>query len=457
MTARADVARAAMARAVSRMPILRELVENLRGEGFRFEPNVMLFGVQHVMDQTLGLCWALNELGLAYDRIALCGKVYSYSPAAAGDLEALGVCIQAPTSAQLGSSHSENIVGDIRALAERFAVRKSQMTNPFILVLDDGGQALTNLLNLLPRPFQAAGVEQTASGFWQTGIRTVPFPVVDVGSSAVKRLCEPSIVIDAVMKRAQQRLSERPGIETVGIVGLGYIGAALTDFLKKRYELAVFDNRPAALSRLPFRPAPDCHEVIDRSDVIFGCTGFDITRDIGAQVAGRPLNARFREFMSLSSGDDEFFALRNLLIERSGNEHDRYQAGQIPDITGRLWNSDFRIARNGFPINFDNSRESAPLEMIQGTMAALTGALCQSHRFLLEGRYPGAGRYILDLGFQQWLLGKWSTVLPMSPRAGGGKRGPAALRSLIKKVSIVRTGPESTPMPPTFGNWASPS
>jgi hypothetical protein len=439
------------------MPILCELVENLRDEGFRFEPNVMLFGVQHLMDQTLGLCWALNELGLAFDRVALCGKVYSYSPEAAGDLEALGVCIQAPTSARLGSSHSKNIVGDIRMLAERFAVRKSQVANPFILVLDDGGQALTNLLNLLPPPFQAAGVEQTASGFWQTGIGTLPFPVVDVGSSAVKRLCEPPIVIDAVMKRAQQRLSERPGIETIGIVGLGYIGAALTDFLKQRYELSVFDNRPEALSPLPFRPALDCHEVIERSDVIFGCTGFDISRDIEAQLASRPLDARLREFMSLSSGDDEFFALRNLLIERSGNEHDCYQAGQIPDIAGRLGESNFRIARNGFPINFDNSRESAPLEVIQGTMAALTGALCQSQRILREGRYAGAGRYVLDLGFQQWLLRKWSRVLPKSSRPRGGKRGPAALRSLMEEVSIVRTGPESTPIPPVFGSWAAPS
>jgi hypothetical protein len=131
--------------------------------------------------------------------------------------------------------------------------------------------------------------------------------------------------------------------------------------------------------------------------------------------------------MSLSSGDDEFFALRNLLIGGGGTELSRYQAGKIPDITGRLWGSDFRIARNGFPINFDNSRESAPLEMIQGTMAALTGALCQSHRFLLEGRYSGAGRFVLDLGFQQWLLGQWSRVLPFSPPAGRRQRGPAAL------------------------------
>lgn len=439
------------------MPILSELVGNLRDEGFRFEPNAMLFGVQHVMDQTLGLCWALNELGLAFDRIALCGKVYSYSPEAAGDLNALGICIQTPNSAELGSSHGQNIVSDICALAERFALRKSQISNPSILVLDDGGQALTNLLNVIPPPFQAAGVEQTASGFWQRGIRTLPFPVVDVGSSAVKRLCEPPIVIDAVMRRAQQRLSERPAIETVGVVGLGYIGAALTEFLKDRYRIAAFDDRPAALSGLSFPPAAHCHEVIDRSDVIFGCTGFDITIDIEANFAKCGLKPKFREFMSVSSGDDEFFELRKLLIDGSSSEHERYQAGQIPDIEGRLWNSDFRIARNGFPINFDNSRDSAPLETIQGTIAALVGALCQANRFLLEGRYQGNGRYVLDPGFQQWLLGKWSRTLPVGSRNAGGKSGSAAQRSLIKEVSIVRTSPESTPMPPVFGNWASPA
>lgn len=451
--ARGAVARAATDEALKRMPVLRSLVDSLKRSGFAFPQNAMVFGVQHLMTQSLALCWALDALGLAYNRIALAGKAYSTCPASLDHLEALGVMVNMDRRYDIRRSQSGELVDDVQELAARFAERRLDILNPGVLILDDGGQTLTRLQGLLPLPILTAGVEQTASGFWQTGIRSVPVPIVDVGASAVKRLCEPPIVIDAALKRARERLARHPRDIIVGVVGLGFIGLNLAKALRgDGYKLRVYDSRPDAYYQLHDARCRRIHEVIDGSDVVFGCTGVDVTRTLGDDIAERGLSVRDRELMSMSSGDDEFFSLKTVLLE--GVVESSYGIGNIPDVVGGLVGSTFRIARNGFPINFDNGPESAPLEWIQGTICALVAALAQAQVMQRPAGYAHPNeRITLDIDFQEWLLRRWRRELPFPLRIKGRAISPTPRRSVFERLSRIRTNPESMPVAPVFGVW----
>lgn len=450
-----EQARAATKAALDRMPLLCSLVDNLRSSGFSFPPHAMVFGVQHLMAQSLGLCWALDALGLAYDRIALAGKAYSTCPTSALYLKALGVMVSADRRYDMRRSQSEELVEDVRELARRFDVRRSDVLNPSVLILDDGGQALTRLQSILPTPILTAGVEQTASGFWQTGIRSVPMPIVDVGASAVKRLCEPAIIVEAALSRARARLAKYPHDITVGIVGLGFIGASLAKALAAEgYSLRIYDRRPGAYHKLHNARCDDVRELIDQSDVVFGCTGIDVTRNLIEDISARGLSQRNREFLSVSSGDDEFFTLKTALLPTA--ENTEYRIDHIPDVVGEIAGSTFRIARNAFPINFDNGIESVPLEWIQGTICALVAALAQAQLIRRPAvRSHLTKRITLDIDFQEWLLRQWKRELPVVKKFKNQSFSLIPRRTVLQRLSKIRTNLESEVVPPVFDTWTA--
>lgn len=456
MSGAVETSTASTARVLASMPMVGELVEHLRRDGVRFGQGFFLFGIQHIMDQTLALCWALDALGLPYDRIALCGKAYSYCPEVAAELTALGVLVSPPRAYDPAISQASQMVQDLGELARRVAVRRAEVVNATLLVLDDGGQALTNVSNLFPGPQHILGVEQTASGFWQPGISSIGMPVVDVGTSAVKSLCEPTVIIDTALRHAARSLERCGHGSRIGVVGLGHIGLQLSHALKERgYALSVYDNRQDAYYHLDVERARRVHHVIETSDVIFGCTGSDITRDLAWETAQRGLSPGTREFVSLSSGDDEFFTLKQLLLTEGGARADPYTPSNIPDISGQLWGSPLTIVRNGFPINFDNSRVSASLSSIQGTMAALIGALCQVHlAFTGRRTAPVAERIVLDLALQRWLLKRWREVLPAPLRFRTRSVANEPQDAMLMRLSQVRSDPVSIRAAPVFGSWA---
>lgn len=433
---------------LERMPVVRDLVDRLHKDGFSFGPNVRLFGTQHLMSQCLGLVGALHALGMKYGQMSLAGKIYSTHPGTYWNLHALGVTLPPPRQYDLALSQAAEQVRDLQNLARTCLGRAWQGTsNPLLLVLDDGGHALTNVRSWFSSPVGLAGVEQTASGFRQPGIASIGFPTVDVAASAVKRHCEPSIVIEAVLQRAGRLLEGWRG-GPIGIVGLGYIGMALYRRLSADgFQVILFDERTDAYPTLARgQRARSPFDLLNRSQLVFGCTGADITRDFATLVTTRRLRKARRYLVSLSSGDDEFFTLKRLLLEKA--EPATYSWAKIPDVEGPLWGSEFVILRNGFPINFDNGPESAPLEQIQGTLAALIGALCQASA-MTQGMKV-AGRTKLDTAFQEWLFDRWR---PFLPRRDLAPERPN--RTLIEKESEPRSEPRSMTYKSPFGGWTA--
>ncbi|HEX8901770.1 NAD(P)-dependent oxidoreductase [Vitreimonas sp.] len=437
----------------ARMPIVAELVKNLREQRFHFGANVMLFGVQHIMAQTLGLTSALRSLGIAPENIALCGKPYSTH---GGTVEALrrdGVMTVTARRYRCDRLQSDQQIEDLNALSEAFLQRRQLVGDSIVLVLDDGGHALTRFNQLTTSPYRIAGVEQTASGFWQPGFREVPFPVVDVGASACKRLLEPDLIVDAAMARALNAIEGRTKGLRLGIIGLGYLGTALASRLEAEgAELSVFDRRPSPMKRFKRHAAESIHSVFDRSDVIFGCAGLDVTAGLFDECNLRGLTTRQRTLISLSSGDDEFFSLKSALLSNGNYASGTYEVDDIPDICGDLWGSSFRILRNGFPVNFDNSAESVPLEHIQGTVAALVIAICQTYKYAMTiGDRPNIGRVMLDVRAQRWLFKRWRWVVP---HGEGGPPSTPDVTSIVR-YSSLRTRPKSRNYSDHFARWTS--
>lgn len=427
------------------MPVVVELVAHLQSDGFKFGRNVRLFGTQHLLAQTLGLCGALNALGLSYDRMALTGKAYSTHRESVGHLRALGVRTPIARSYPLASSQAEEQVRDLASAAAEVRGTLAGEVSPLLLVIDDGGHALTHARSWFPAPCRIVGVEQTASGFRQPGIAAVDFPTVDVAASAVKRHCEPAIVIDAVLQRTGSLIDMWQG-GPVGVVGLGYIGMALCRRLAAAgVPLLVFDERADSFGTFTaVERTGSAFELIDRCGLILGCTGSDITRGFETDARERGLSSRSRTLISLSSGDSEFFTLRSMLL--GAHADSTYAEGDIPDIAGSFASSPFVIRRNGFPINFDNSAESAPLEQIQGTIAALLAALCQA--WSMADQPHQARRTMLDPPFQQWLFERWDAHL-----AASEGRGSRLSRALIERLSEPRSDPQSTQHCSSFGSW----
>jgi hypothetical protein len=425
------------------MPDLAALVDALKEGGYVFTEDTLVFGVQHLMPQTLGLCWALAELGISYDRIALCGKPYSTNLRVVEALRELGVLVGSPRAYELGKSQTEEQVEDLDCLGRDFSSLKSKFRNPAVIVIDDGGHALTRLDRFVSSPCTVTGVEQTASGFWQVGVRSVPFPIVDVGASAVKRVCEPALIVEAALCRALEYLPERSNIEC-GIVGMGFIGEAVAAALHDRgLPVTVYDVRPDAATASSTRRATSLRDLFDCSTLIFGCSGNDVTQDLIAS-AGPPLRPGRRTLISLSSGDVEFFALKSAILRAQGALTRTYDLDRIPNVTGAFQGTEFQIVRNGFPVNFDNVSQSVPLKKIQGTIAALIGAAAQAYSLTSgnAGNITQAARVMLDRSLQAWLYRRWQPVL-------GGEIDHQFDEHIVS-ISTYRTDPTSVDLGSSF-------
>lgn len=425
------------------MPALVELVDRLRVCGHIFGENTLGFGVQHLMPQTLGLCWALNELGLGYDRIALCGKPYSTNREVLEALFGLGVLAGPARTYDLRKSQTEELVEDLDWLATGFAERKAKHKNPTVIVIDDGGHALTRLDRFVAPPCAVAGVEQTASGFWQVGVRSVPFPIVDVGASAVKRVCEPALIVEAALSRAFEYLTDRRS-QVCGIAGMGFIGEALGAALSDQgLSVTVYDVRPDTALPTMARRARSLRELFNNCDLIFGCSGTDVTEDFVAGRGTEPLKSGRRTLISLSSGDVEFFALKALLLAEKEAASCTYGLDAIPNVSGDFEGASFEIVKNGFPVNFDNASQSVPLRKIQGTVAALVGAAAQAYSLASQNRtISQPSRVMLDRSLQAWLYRKWQPLLGQNTDDQFGEH--------IVSLSTFRTDPSSVDLGSSF-------
>src|SRR5262249_47209963 len=134
--------------------------------------------------------------------------------------------------------------GDVMCLWERVQERLKAPGVTDVIVLDDGGRCASLIPRDLLRKVRVSGVEQTTSGLTVNGTRPA-FRIVEVATSAAKRILESPMISRAVLRRL-------PNLEATrhcGVIGVGSVGSAIVSrLLEQEHSVSVFDRDPRRVS-----------------------------------------------------------------------------------------------------------------------------------------------------------------------------------------------------------------
>lgn len=253
-----------------------------------------------------------------------------------------------------------------------------------LVLLDEGG----GLHRALPEKLTpyTAGVEQTTFGLQQSW----KCPMVLVCRSAAKLLFESQVIARGIVRKLDN-LELLTG-KTVGIVGIGALGAAIARTLMDRGILTVgVDVRPVPEDLVGIMV--DIPELLHRSDVIMGCTGIDMLDGVDLSgITGHKI------FVSCSSTDIEF---RSVLRQLPTTE--RFGTAQ-----GWIEKMHCTVPNGGFPINFDRVREWELFEEIILTRKLILEGLLQVKPLI--GSAPRG--VMLDPKVQLQIVHEWLEQVP---------------------------------------------
>lgn len=384
-----------------RLPVLESVLPRSSPDLEAALSDTVLVAVQHLLKTTGSLLESLFSLGLRPENTFVLGKAYSSNTGVADAIRAKGVSVQAGTLPTRPGGFQHVFGDDIRLLWSTVVARLRKERPARLVVLDDGGTCTAMMPMEVCGFAQVSGVEQTTSGV-ASGRSLPPIRIVEVATSAAKRILESPMISRAVLSRL-------PDIEEAGrcgVIGVGSVGSAIVSRLLEHQRMVyVFDRELSRIASSPVaRLERSVERVIQNSDVVFGCTGDD--------VFSAPPTVRWRNgettLVSCSSEDREF---RSLLVraDRSGCLEEWTPTGEAL-IRGA--GTTVRILRGGFPLNFDGTEESVPAREIQLTRALLLGGVLQA---VLCGGTRGPtdrrGR-MLDSWFQSRVAQAWFDSAP---------------------------------------------
>jgi hypothetical protein len=358
------------------LPVLNDLKQRVPPEARRALSSVGMVCVQHLLETTGSLYELLFSLGVPRENVYILGKNYSTNQSVRRRLLAQGVNVYENNMQGRFSGFARTFDDEVSKLWERCSTRWNQKNAiSRILVLDDGGHCVSKIPKSVMDKYAVRAIEQTTSGIRRLE-RMLQVPTINVALSAAKKYIEPPLISETIIEKVARILQDRK-VENrslrCGVIGYGNIGRAVVDsLLAHGHKVGVFDRRP-------LRVLPECttfadmQDLITNSEYIFGCTGEDTIKDpkILNQSTGRKV------FLSCSSEDREF---RSLLIYLLREYPNKYKKGLDPKQTLELETRTLRmeIIRGGFPVNFDQQRDSVPAHDIQMTRGLLLGGLLQA-------------------------------------------------------------------------------
>jgi S-adenosylhomocysteine hydrolase len=382
----------------SAMPLLRRV-------GTHFQPGLLcdlgIVAIQHLFATTVSLFDEFFAAGLEASHAHLLGKSYSSVEGPAGRLRERGAHVTIPECAPLGQYHSyqraavslwsDKVLGDV---AQRSG----------LIVLDEGGDLLRTVSTKAAALPSTCGIEQTRSGL--RSMAKLPFPVIQVADSALKRHLEPPIIANEIMAGLSALRLPLEDLR-IGILGVGSLGAAIAKRLARTQgEVLVYDISPDVMQRLghQLHQAVACESLealLSNADLILGCTGYDALAKVDWSKV-KPMGAK--HFVSCSSGDIEF---RDLLerVPREGLN------GTIQNVTVTIQEISTTIYNGGYPINFNRGRELSSANDIQLTRALLLGGVLQAAQMLRRNNADPGG-VMLNPDFQRLVAREWLVRRP---------------------------------------------
>lgn len=379
-----------------RLPLLESLVQTRAPVIEAKFSNTLLVAVQHLLETTGSLFEVLLRLGLRPENTFVLGKAYSSNRKVADRLRACGVSVEHGSLPTRPGGFQDAFRGDVACLWNRVldVLRTSNCTD--VVILDDGGRCISMVPQEVHALARVSGVEQTTGGLvYDSG--SPGFRVIEVATSAAKRILESPMISRAVLRRLP------PFVRTgcCGVIGVGNVGSrVISHLLESGREVLTFDRDPSRSRAFPAaRTVDSLAELIRGSEIVFGCSGDDV-------FAGHP-TIEWRDgettLTSCSSEDREF---RSLLADASATGCLKQWTALGVGIIEQ-GNSRMKILRGGFPLNFDGSSESVPAREIQLTRALLLGGVLQA-ALCGDGASPegGSGR-MLDPRFQAKAAREW--------------------------------------------------
>lgn len=180
---------------------------------------------------------------------------------------------------------------DIRAMWNRCSKELEDDDVETVIVLDDGGYCLEEMPVYIRLNHRVAGIEQTREGLYSPMANELPFPVIEVASSALKCEIEPILMVKTLIKELEDKMRDifnkfNFNKKTViGIIGNGAIGSAVAQYFSSLgYTVVIYDENEDTFTYSPTRSRlyrmPSIEALISNSQCIFGCTGKDALRDI---------------------------------------------------------------------------------------------------------------------------------------------------------------------------------
>ena len=361
----------------SKMPVL-EAVAKIGKEFVNFE-DTAFFSVQHILKTNVPLFKHLIEDFKAKpNNIYLSGKGYSDSTVAEHCLKKLGLrYFKLENSYTAAGQYQQHLRNHLKQVWHHFIDNLEKQNIKSLIIIDEGGHALETMPNFLCFEYAMAGIEQTRGGLYSPAVNSLPFPLIEVASSAIKRHLESPLIVEAILKKLQTALGARADIhaKTVfGVIGNGAIGASVTPYLLERgYTVLAYDENKDAFNGFLHKNlyrVQNVNALIDRADYILGCTGKDTLK--GSSLLDNATH--HQKFISCTSEDKEFYSLRKTMDTQSSIELNN--RGDI--VYHSKMGAKITLVNGGFPVNFDQSGESVPATDIQLTRALMLGACIQA-------------------------------------------------------------------------------
>ncbi|HRA43277.1 MAG TPA: NAD(P)-binding domain-containing protein [Gammaproteobacteria bacterium] len=361
----------------SKMPVL-EAVAKIGKELVNFE-DTAFFSVQHILKTNVPLFKHLIEDFKAKpNNIYLSGKGYSDSTVAEHCLKKLGLrYFKLENSYTAAGQYQQHLRNHLKQVWHHFIDNLEKQNIKSLIIIDEGGHALETMPNFLCFEYAMAGIEQTRGGLYSPAVNSLPFPLIEVASSAIKRHLESPLIVEAILKKLQTALGARADIhvKTVfGVIGNGAIGASVTPYLLERgYTVLAYDENKDAFNGFLHKNlyrVQNVNALIDRADYILGCTGKDTLK--GSSLLDNATH--HQKFISCTSEDKEFYSLRKTMDTQSSIELNN--RGDI--VYHSKMGAKITLVNGGFPVNFDQSGESVPATDIQLTRALMLGACIQA-------------------------------------------------------------------------------
>jgi D-isomer specific 2-hydroxyacid dehydrogenase, NAD binding domain len=385
---------------VPELQTVDRLMEAALSAGLTISPEIKLIAVQHMVRTNLTLFRALFKLGLQPCNTFVIGKGYSTSASCLRALQGAGVQTFQDLQPPPPGRYEEAREAELRAFWRSVDGRKVVKRQEKVILVDVGGRLLSLAeeecveSDKIPR---VIGVEQTTSGIRRLEARPRSFPIINVAQAAAKGLHESPLVAETILDRMDQRRPGRWPDMRVGVIGLGEIGRAMIAMLAARGLDVMGSDIGSRIRASNENPSVPLATLVERSEIIFGCTGCDIFKD--GLPGGHQPNLIL---VSCSSEDVEF---RGILREGSSVFQTEWPA---QDVTIAGPSGPVTILVGGYPLNFDTSGISVAEQAIQATTALMLAGILTAAFMLSEEHQGNPGAFVqLPSLLQAAILQDW--------------------------------------------------